>query len=341
MGLLESTDLTVFFLGLAVLLAAARGMGELARRWGQPSVVGEMLAGVLLGPTCLGALSPGTLAWLYPEAGPAAIALDAMVMLGVALLLLVAGFEIDLNQAWRHGPTAIGVALAGVGLPLMAGTCMAWLAPNWTGIGTEQPLLLGCLAVGAALAVSALPVIAKILLDLTLFQTDLGLMIMVAATVTNLIAWMIVSVILGGSGGQTVGLTILLTLGYVMLVLTLGRRLVNRILPWIQAHCSWPSGVLSFVLACGLLGAAITEAIGIHAIFGALLAGIALGESEHLSDHTRHIVHRFVEGVLAPVFVAAIGLRVNFLESFQLDLVLAVLVLGMGSKVLGCASRLG
>ena len=163
-------------------------------------------------------------------------------MLGVALLLLVAGFEIDLNQAWRHGPTAIGVALAGVGLPLLAGTGMAWLAPGWVGIAADQPLMLACLAVGAALAVSALPVIAKILLDLTLFQTDLGLMIMVAATVTNLVAWMVVSVILGGSGGQTVGLTIVLTLGYVVLVLTLGRRWSIASCPGFRPTVRGPAG---------------------------------------------------------------------------------------------------
>jgi mannitol/fructose-specific phosphotransferase system IIA component (Ntr-type) len=105
----------------------------------------------------------------------------------------------------------------------------------------------------------------------------------------------------------------------------------------VQAHLSWPSGVLGFVLVMGLAGAAITEAIGIHAIFGAFLTGVALGDSVHLREHTRQIVHRFIEGILAPIFVAAIGLEVNFITSFHPGLVARVLALGIAVKVIGCS----
>jgi Kef-type K+ transport system membrane component KefB/mannitol/fructose-specific phosphotransferase system IIA component (Ntr-type) len=344
MGELHSGDLTVFFLGLATLLGVARALGELARRLGQPAVVGEMGAGLLLGPTCLGRLAPQGTAWLFPPHAPAAIALDAVVALAVALLLLVAGLEVDLSTIRRQGPAAVAVALAGLLVPLSCGGLLAWSAPSWWGMpagGSPGPFAV---AFGAVLAVSALPVIAKILLDLDLFHTDVGGTGLVAATLNNLLAWLVFSVVLGGrGGGQPVAPTVALTVGFTLLVLTAGRWAAARALPWVQAHLAWPGGVIGFLMVTGLAGAAVTEAIGIHAIFGAFLAGIALGDSPELREHTRQILHRFVEGALAPIFVAAIGLKVNFLASFRPELVLGVLAVGMAAKVLGCglAARRG
>ncbi|MGC8642386.1 MAG: cation:proton antiporter [Isosphaeraceae bacterium] len=344
MGDLHAADLTVFFLGLGVLLGSAHALGEVARRLGQPAVIGEMVAGLLLGPTVLGSVVPALQAWLFPAHGPAAVALDAVIALAVALLLLVAGLEVDLSAVWRQGRAALVIALAGLLVPLVLGGSLAWLMPGWWGIPLQGMPWTFAVFFGTALAVSALPVIAKVLLDLDLFQTDFGMLALVAATLNNLLAWLIFSVVLGGrEGAHSMAYTIGLTVGFVTLMMTVGRWSADRALPLVQAHLAWPGGVLGFLLVAGLVGAAITEAIGIHAIFGAFLAGIALGDSPHLREHTRHIVHRFVEGVLAPIFVAAIGLEVNFVTKFDPWLVLRVLALGMAVKVLGCAvaARLG
>lgn len=344
MGNLHSADLTVFFLGLAALLGSAHALGEVARRLGQPAVIGEMTAGLLLGPTILGSVAPTFQHWLFPSQGAAAIALDAVISLAVALLLLVAGLEVDLSAVWRQGRAALLVALAGLLVPLAIGGFLAWLMPGWWGTPIQGMPWTFAVFFGTALAVSALPVIAKVLLDLDLFQTDFGMLALVASTLNNLLAWLIFSVALGGrEGSHSLAYTIGLTIGFVALMMTVGRWSADRAIPWVQAHLAWPGGVLGFLLVTGLVGAAITEAIGIHAIFGAFLAGIVLGDSPHLREHTRHIVHRFVEGILAPIFVAAIGLEVNFITRFDPWLVLRVLGLGMAVKVLGCtaAARLG
>jgi len=341
---LSSSDVTILFLGLAVLLGAAHAFGELARRIGQPVVVGEMFAGLLLGPTCLGAVAPAVQRRLFPAEGPAAIALDAVVALAVALVLLIAGLEVDLSSAARQGRAAILVALAGLLAPLAVGGALAWLAPNWWGMPPGGTAGSFAIFFGAALAVSALPVIAKILLDLDLFQTDFGMLVLIAATINNLLAWLTFSVVLGsGSGEQTLAYTLLLTIGFVVATLSLGRWAADKALIWVQAHLSWPGGVLGFLLLSCLVGAAATEAIGIHAIFGAFLVGVALGDSPHLREQTRHIMHRFVEGVLAPIFVASIGLEVNFIANFRPALVLRVLALGIALKVGACwlAGRAG
>lgn len=341
---LSSSDVTILFLGLAVLLGAAHAFGELARRIGQPVVVGEMFAGLLLGPTCLGAVAPGVQRWLFPVEGPAAIALDAVVALAVALVLLIAGLEVNLSSAARQGRAAILVALAGLTAPLTIGGALAWFAPDWWGMPPGGVAESFAIFFGAALAVSALPVIAKVLLDLDLFQTDFGMLVLIAATINNLLAWLIFSVVLGSrSGEHTLVYTLLLTIGFVVATLSLGRWAADKALIWVQAHLSWPGGVLGFLLLSCLVGAAATGAIGIHAIFGAFLAGVAIGDSPHLREQTRHIMHRFVEGVLAPIFVASIGLEVNFIANFRPALVLRVLALGMALKISACwlAGRAG
>ncbi|HVX60485.1 MAG TPA: cation:proton antiporter [Pirellulales bacterium] len=341
---MSSHDVTILFLGLAVLLAAAHALGELARRIGQPVVVGEMFAGLLLGPTCLGAIAPNVQHWLFPHEGPAAIALDAVVALAVALVLLIAGLEVDLSSVARLGRPAILIALAGLLTPLVIGGGLAWLAPEWWGMPPQGTPGAFAVFFGAALAVSALPVIAKLLLDLDLFQTDFGMLVLIAATINNLLAWLAFSVILGNrSGEHALAYTLTLTIGFVALTLTVGRWAADKALLWVQAHLAWPGGVLGFLLLSCLVGAAATEAIGIHAIFGAFLVGVALGDSPRLREQTRHIMHRFVEGVLAPVFVAAIGLEVNFIANFRPGLVMRVLALGISVKVIGCwlAGRAG
>lgn len=335
---MHSNDLVVFFLGLSMLLGSAHLFGEAARRLGQPIVVGEMLAGLLLGPTFLGHVAPTFQRWLFPETGPSAIALHGLVSLAVALLLLVAGLEVDLSSAWRHGRSAMAVAAAGLLAPLILGGGLCYVAPSWWGMPESGNPELFAVFFGAALAVSALPVIAKIFLDLDLLRSDFGIVVLVAATLNNLAAWLLFSVVLGGEqSGSPISYVVLHTVAYVAFMLSVARYAANRALPWVQAHLSWPSGVLGFILVVGLAGAAITEAIGIHAIFGAFLAGIALGDSAHLREHTREIVRRFVEGILAPIFVAAIGLKVNFVAELDVLLVTRVVLVGVVTKVFFCA----
>lgn len=142
---------------------------------------------------------------------------------------------------------------------------------------------------------------------------------------------------LGGEhGGMSIGATIGLTLLLVAFTLTLGKWLVHKSLPWIQSRLSWPGGVLSFTLVLTLAGAAATEAIGIHAIFGAFLVGIAVGDSTHMRSQTRTVLHQFVTYIFAPIFFVSIGLAADFLQHFNLPLVLGVLAVAFLGKLGGC-----
>lgn len=342
MQVLSHSDITIFLLALAVLLTAARVMGELARRVQQPAVVGEIFAGILLGPTVLGALAPELSQALFPQSGPVAIGLEALTTLALVLFLLVAGMEVDLSTVLRQGRSALSVSLTGIVFPFAVGFGAAWLAPRALGWDPASEKLVFTLFFATALSISALPVVAKILLDLNLFRTDMGMIVVAAAIFNDLVGWMIFAIILGMIDyGKAVtfgfGTTILLTLALAAFLLTIGRWLVDRSLPWIQAHTTWPGGVLGFGLSLALFFAAFTEWIGIHAIFGAFLFGIVLGDSSHLRERTRATLDQFISFIFAPLFFASIGLKVDFLSNFDLMLVLVVLVIASVGKVIGCA----
>lgn len=339
---MNTEELTVLLVALTLLLGTARLMGELARSLGQPSVIGEMLAGIVLGPTILGSISPEAYNWLFMSHGDAWIALDGLIQVSAVLLLLIAGLDIDLTTAWRQGKSALLIAMIGMLIPFSSGFGIAMAAPQVFGAAAEpNELLAFAIFSGIALSITALPVIAKILLDLNILKSDLGILIMSAAMLNDLAGWVGFAVVMalitpGGGSHGGVGITLLTTGVFLVSMMTFGRMLIHRTLPFIQAYGSWPGGVIGFVLVITLICAAATEAIGIHAIFGAFIAGVAIGDSRHLRERTRETIHQFIFNIFAPVFFAGIGLRVNFVEAFNPWVVAAAVVIASVGKVLGC-----
>lgn len=338
---LSHQDITVILLGLGTLLAAARIFGELANRLGQPMVIGEIIAGIILGPTVLGHFMPEVTAYLFPASGPPASVLSGITTVAVVLFLLVAGIEVDLSTIFRQGRVAMTVSLAGIVVPFAMGIAAGWIAPDLLGREPEAPHHIFAMFFATALAISALPVIAKTLMDLNLYRTDLGMTVIAAAIFDDLAGWIIFAMVLGMMApeaaphlpiGGTIGLTIL----FVLVMLTAGRWLINWVLPWVQARTTWPGGVLGFAMVLALGSAAFTEWIGIHAVFGSFIAGVALGDSPHLRERTRATIEQFVSFIFAPLFFASIGLHINFAADFDLLLVILVLLIAMTSKVLGC-----
>lgn len=344
-------QITIIFLGFAIMLGSARIFGEYFSRIKQPSIVGEILAGIILGPTILGGFFPELFNYIFPYTGPIAYAYQTIINIGVVLLLMIAGLEIDLNVVIRQGKAALSVSIFGVVIPFALGAGLAYSNPVFWGMQPGADPLIYSLFLGIALSISALPVIAKIMLDLNLFKTDVGLLVMGAAMLNDLIGWVGFAIVLGMLQGATSATsetmqiwgTIGLTLAVFGFSLTIGRWLIHRLIPVIQARFSWPGGVISFTLVLTLLGASLTEFIGIHAVFGAFLAGVIVGDSPHLREKTRTILHQFVTYVFAPLFLVAIGLQTNFIESFNFQLVALILMIAFVGKFVGCmiGARLG
>ncbi len=337
------------FLALAALLAGAKIAGELAQKLGQPSILGEISVGILLGPTVLGRLRPQLYAALFPSTGPVPIALETITTLGVVFFLLTAGLEIDLRSIFRQGKSALFVSFFGVIFPFASGFLAADLFPHYLGAQEGSDTLIFALFVGTALSISALPVIARILMDLNLLRSEMGTVIMSSAMFDDLVGWILFSMVLGmmhpsgANSGSALKHTIALVVLFAGLTLTVGRWLIDKILPFIQAHTTWPGGVLGFIFTLTLAAAAFTEYAGIHAVFGAFIIGIAVGESTHLRKRTSEHIHEIVTNVFAPFFFASIGLRTNFVTNFNLGLTLIVIAVACVGKIFGAGwgARLG
>lgn len=334
-------ELTTLLLALTTLLVAARVFGELARRLGQAEVLGEILAGILLGPTILGRFAPEIQGFIFPQAGtPAAITLAGIGQLAVGLFLFVAGMEVSLSAVRREGGRAAAVSFGGLIVPFAIGLAVALAAPNAVG-AIDGGGWVFALFFAVAMSISALPVIARTLIDLGIYRTGIGAVVIPAAIIEDLVGWIAFAVVLGLAGRQldantTVIHTILLTMGFCTVMLTVGRWLIDRVLPWVQAYLSWPGGVLGFSFALALGCAAFTEWIGLHAIFGAFVAGVALGDSPHLRPRARTVIEDFVRSFFAPLFFASIGLKVDLIGNFAPATVAIVLAVACLGKFIGC-----
>lgn len=346
---LTPEQIVTLLISLGALLATARLLGELARRFHQPSIVGELLAGLVLGPTLLGRLAPGFHDTLFPPGDDdLRLLIQGIALLAIVMFLLVAGIEVDLSTVWRLGRAALSVSVGGIAVPFALGLAAAYAMPGIFHIPGGVKHNVFALFLATALSISALPVIAKTLLDLRLFRSDIGMVVISAAVIDDLAGWTLFAVLLGmmgevgaGLGAHrdgSVGMTIFLTLLFAGSMLTLGRFLIHRSLAWVNAHASWPGGILGFAMVLALLGAALTEWIGVHAIFGAFFVGVAIGDSSHLRQHTRTILEQFVSFIFAPLFFATIGLRIDFLAHFDVMLVLTLFAIACVAKVIGCTS---
>jgi Kef-type K+ transport system membrane component KefB len=346
---LAHSELIILLLSISTMLIVSRIFAELGKQFKLPVVMGELIVGIILGPTVLGMICPGVFNYLFPFHGNIPIALDGIFSLSVIMLLFVAGMEVQLPMVLKQGKVAIYTSTFSMIIPFFTGFATAWYFPDIFGIPHEENARwLFALFLGTALSISALPVIARILMDMNLFQTNIGMVIIASAMFNDLIGWLVFSLVLSLTNKanheyMSLGYTISAILGFGIFMLTIGKKLIDKTLPWMQTKLSWPGGVLSISLGICLLSAAFTESIHIHAILGAFIAGIAFGDSVHLREQAREIIHQFVTNFFAPLFFVSIGLKVNFIENFNLQIVVIVLVLAFVGKVIGatCGARLG
>lgn len=337
-------DVLIFLLSLAAMLASARMLGELGRLVGLPLVVGEIGAGILLGPTALGRISPRAQAWLFPAGTPQSM-IGAYTAVAVVLLLVVVGVEVDLRVVRRRGRSALLTGVLGVLLPMASGVALGFALPSSDLVDPSRRAVVAML-LGVALSISALPVIAKTLLDLGLFKSRVGLLVMAAAMIDDVIGWLALSLLLGPLRGSRVdllafGKTAVFAALFAAAMLVVGRRLIEGALARLEVASTAAAGtgrVLSLVILLALFGAAATHALGLHAVFGGFVVGLTVGRSARVRERTRMAIEDFVINVFAPVFFASIGLRVDFVQAFDVRLCALVFVVATVPKLIGCAA---
>ncbi|NOS54925.1 MAG: cation:proton antiporter [Cyclobacteriaceae bacterium] len=345
MSKLSQQEIMALLVQLSVMLLVGRLFAELARKVKQPAVVGEIIAGLILGPTILGMIQPDWFETLFPV-GSSSLVLDGFVQIAVVMLLFIAGLEVDLHIVLQQGKQAIYTSFFGLIIPFMFGFTFPYFYPEFFESTDPSRHLAYSLFMGTSMAITALPVIARILMDLNILKSRMGMLVISSAMITDIVGWLIFSVVLGMIGKeQNISIlnTLLLTIGFTVAMLTIGRGVMNRALPWVNKNFAWPGGLLSLSLALCFLGAAFTEYIGIHAVFGAFIVGVALGDSEHLSERAKEIIHQFINNIFAPLFFVAIGLKVNFIANFDFALTMAIIAIAFAGKIIGSGwgTRLG
>lgn len=335
-------DILVLLVQVAILLFTARILGEFAQRLGQPAVVGEILAGILLGPSLLSGFFPVLSEWIIPHNEVQGYLLELVSLIGVMFLLLITGLETDLALIRQQARSAIGIALGGLILPLALGYGLGMLLPEDMLVASEDRLVFA-LFVATALAISAIPVVAKVLMELKLTRRDIGQTMIAAAMIDDTTGWIILSVVIGLASGTavtvgTVGQSVLIVLAFMLLSLTLGRFVISRMLGYVQNHIQMPEKVLSFVVLLMFIWGAIGQALGIEALLGAFVVGIVLSQIPQLNPDTIHKLESIALGIFAPIFFAVAGLKVNvfsLLEPRLMLITVGVTVVAILSKLVG------
>ncbi len=335
-------DILVLLVQIAVLLFTARIMGEIAQRLGQPTVVGEILAGILLGPSLLSGFVPFINEWLIPQTPTQGYLLEVISMLGAMFLLLITGLETDLALVRRHARTAIGVSLGGILVTFAAGFVFGQLLPNDLLADPGQRLVFA-LFVAIALAISSIPVIAKVLMDLKLIRRDIGQTIIAAAMSDDTIGWILLSIVAGlASGAAVTAGSILQSLGsvlaFMILSFTAGLWLVRRLLVFTQSEVQSRDRVLSLVIILMFVWAAISQALNLEAVLGAFVLGILFSQMPTLPDEVIEKLESLTLGIFGPIFFSVAGLKVNILQLLEPRLILITLlliVIAVISKVVG------
>ncbi len=325
---------------LSLLLLASRLGAELAKRMGLPTVVGELAAGIFVGPTVFGHYFPGAFAAVFPHSAAQYNLLEVVGTLGMVLLLLLTGLETDLRLLRNLGKAALIASAMGMVIPFATGLGLGFIMPDSYLADPDQRVLFSFF-LATALAISAMPVIAKILMDLELTKRNIGLVILSAGVVDDTAGWLILSVIAGvASSGELQLANLLTTVLFMLGFLAATGFVLYPVARWmmgvIKRRFRSADADLALLLIITFTCAAATEWIGIHAVFGAFIAGTMFRQIPHLDQGTIHKLESFVFAVLAPVFFGIVGLKVDLWAlggGSWLGIVLAVACLG---KLVGC-----
>jgi Kef-type K+ transport system membrane component KefB len=303
----------IFLLLMSLLFGVALALGLLARRLGLPSVIGELCAGVLVGPSVVGHLSPHLTSWLRIDQAGQLHLVDAVAQLGVLLLVGVTGIGVDVGLLRRRAGMTVWVSTTSLVLPLVSGVALGFLLPAAL-VAPGGDRITFAAFVGVALCVSAVPVIAKTLLDLRLLHRDIGQLIIGSATFSDLVGWLLLSIVSAmatvGVRATSVLLPVLYLVGTFVACLTIARFVVCRVVRMAGRHRDRSVLVAAVVLLLSLFAVG-TQALGLEAVLGAMLGGVVIGSVRGLDRDALKPLRSFVMAVLAPLFFATAGLRMD------------------------------
>jgi Kef-type K+ transport system membrane component KefB len=322
-----------FFLQLFVILGACALSRRVMLRIGQPPVVGEMVAGVLLGPSLLGAIAPGISRSLFPEESRASLFIVAQ--LGLTLYMFAVGLEFRPDLLRNRLRSAVSVSLSGILVPfLLGGVVACWLSREGGFFAPRVSLMMAVLFIGAAMSITAFPMLARIIMEHGLSGTAAGTIALAAGSIDDVAAWILLATVLGGISGNP--LLVVVTLGggvvYTMLCLKMILPLLRR---FHMRHGNRREILWILMMLLGL-GAWFTDMIGLYSVFGAFVLGLAVPRGG-MAEKTAAQISPMTGALLLPFFFTYSGLntRIGLLNSSMLWIMCAVIIVAAVAGKLG------
>ena len=331
-------DILILLFQLFLLLLFARVFGELFQRMGQPSVVGEILAGIVLGPSLLGSI-PIFSDLMIVQSTNGTDLIEVVSLLGAMLLLLITGLETDLALIKHHAKSAFGTAFGGLILPLILGFSFCFLIPDSLLVDPTQRIVFS-LFLATAISVSAIPVIAKVLIDLNLIRRDVGQITIAAGMIDDTAAWILLSIVLGLiEFGVVTAQNVLFSVGKVVLFLSVsfvaGKWLAAKVISFAQNSIKSNYKFLTILILFSLGFGAVAQSLKLEAILGAFVAGIIFSRIPSIPEESIDRLESITFGIFAPIFFATAGLKVNLAPILNPEL----LLIGVGLILVATISK--
>jgi Kef-type K+ transport system membrane component KefB/nucleotide-binding universal stress UspA family protein len=305
----------VFLCQIIALLLTGRLLGELMQRVGQPAVLGQLIAGLILGPSVLGALWPEAQQALFPAVGEQKSMINAISQIGVLMLLLLTGMETDVTLVRRAGRAALSVSFTGIAIPFACGFLLGEMLPDSALPHPEQRLITS-LFLGTALSISSVKIVAMVIREMNFMRRNLGQIIVASAIIDDTIGWVIIAVTFGLAQHGTVDFRSVVTsvagtLLFLLVSFALVRPLVINLIRWANDSFISDVPVLTAILVVMAAMALATHAIGVHTVLGAFVAGILVGQSPILTRQIDDQLRGLIVAFFMPVFFGMAGLSAN------------------------------
>jgi len=350
LGVIEEHHLLLFLVQFGVILSLSKLIGIFFKKINQPTITGDLLIGLLIGPTILGRLLPTVQAGIFPNDHVQTTMLDTIAWIGILFLMLQTGMELNLQSIWKQKNQAVIISLSDIFIPIIIAFFPIYflnekyLFIGYDNLGIPIPLpdrTLFSLFIASIMTISALPITIRVLHDLKILKSDLGVLIVSALTINDIVGWLIFTIILGVFANGKVDLLYItqvfgLTVIFTVFALTAGKWFSNKVVSVIHKKIENPSSaIITFICLVGILFGSLTLGMKIHGLFGFFMAGLAIGQSNLIKEKDRVFFDNFVHSLFVPLFFVNIGLKIDFLADFDLFLVLLITCIGFFGRFLG------
>lgn len=337
---IDEANIFYLLLQLSIIFILTNFVNSFLKKINQPTITGDLLVGIILGPIILGSFFPKIYNFIFPQNLVQVAMLDTLGWFGLFLVLLSTGIEVDFSSIWKQRKNALVISILDIIIPIVFSMAFIYFLPSRYFEFSDNKFITSFF-ISVIMTISALPIAIRALREVGIMKSDLGFLIISALTINDIIGWIVFTLLLSLFSMKffdwEIAVKITLYTGvFTFLALNIGKKVVNWLFSKVVNQDSdGVQGVLAVLISTGVVFGLITLEIGIHTLFGFFIAGIVAGDSPIFTKSARNTVHNFVYSIFASLFFVNIGLKINFFESFNLFLALFITLVGVTGRYLG------